>query len=524
MRDPENAYPLSLWLDRAIVLWLFVFAIFAPHSIAFTQSAWLLGMLFWVIRFFVYPRPKTYRTPVDYALLGFFILTGISAILSYEPIVSIGKLRAAALFTIVYLFAENVPSRRMVRLLALTLIASCMVNVFYTAGTRVFGRGVKIRGVQQDSPLTAGAIRTRTRTEMFPLHNGDTVLSVNGHAIANAEELEKGLEASPGTRVAVLIVYRDAEYPPIEVPRGRLLSGSTALERLGISGWSKGRDWRASGFYGHYTTYAEVLQLITSLALGLFVCLPSKRSLMGGLLLFAIAGLGFALMLTVTRASWLAFLISAVVIILLGTSRRTILLAAACAVPLVLGGILLLQQKRHVGFFDQTDASTTWRRTVWHEGFNLLIKKPRHLLVGIGMDSIKAHWREWGLFDKGNLPIGHMHSNLLELALERGLPALIAWLVLLGVYARTLVQTLRGLSKEETGRDRIEEANESASAVLGQWIDRGIVLGALGGLAGFFSSGLVHYNWGDSEVVMVFYFIMGLTLVLARKARTESSV
>jgi hypothetical protein len=43
---------------------------------------------------------------------------------------------------------------------------------------------------------------------------------------------------------------------------------------------------------------------------------------------------------------------------------------------------------------------------------------------------------------------------------------------------------------------------------------RGVALGALGGLIGFFVSGLVHYNWGDSEVVMVFYFVMGLSLAI----------
>jgi uncharacterized membrane protein YuzA (DUF378 family) len=45
---------------------------------------------------------------------------------------------------------------------------------------------------------------------------------------------------------------------------------------------------------------------------------------------------------------------------------------------------------------------------------------------------------------------------------------------------------------------------------------RGLALGALGGTLGFFTSGLVHYNWGDSEVATVFYFIMGLTLVVER--------
>ncbi len=57
---------------------------------------------------------------------------------------------------------------------------------------------------------------------------------------------------------------------------------------------------------------------------------------------------------------------------------------------------------------------------------------------GVGIDSIKGHWREWGLFDNGRQPIGHMHSNLLQIALERGVPALIVWLILIGVYVRML--------------------------------------------------------------------------------------
>jgi O-antigen ligase len=136
------------------------------------------------------------------------------------------------------------------------------------------------------------------------------------------------------------------------------------------------------------------------------------------------------------------------------------------------------------------------------------------LLIGVGMDSIKKHWRQWGLFDNGRLPMGHMHSNLLQLALERGVPALLLWLVLLFIYARMLWRTFRRLSKRNSHQGGPENAEDT-----GQWIDRGILLGALGGLAGFFTSGLVHYNWGDSEVVMIFYFIMGLSLVVERQSR-----
>ncbi len=39
-----------------------------------------------------------------------------------------------------------------------------------------------------------------------------------------------------------------------------------------------------------------------------------------------------------------------------------------------------------------------------------------------------------------------------------------------------------------------------------------LALGAFGGLWGFCVSGLVHDNFGDSEVVMIFYLSMGLAL------------
>jgi O-antigen ligase len=296
-----------------------------------------------------------------------------------------------------------------------------------------------------------------------------------------------------------LKIYRVEWSPVVEVERGRLLEGATPLARLGIEGWSRGRDWRASGFYGHYVTYAEALQLIASLAFGLLIALRRKLTWRGALLLMALAGLGAALLLTVTRASWLAFLLSASLIVFAGASRRTLLILMVCALPVVLAGLFVLQQKRNVGFFDQKDQSITWRETVWHEGWHLLTSSPRHLIVGVGMDSIKRYWRAWGLFDNGRLPVGHMHSNLLQLAVERGVPTLLVWLIWLGLYARMLWRLARSLSMDE-------------------WIERGLVMGALGGLLGFFASGTVHYNWGDSEVVMIFYLIMGLTLVVERQA------
>ena len=485
---------ISTWLERAIVVCLFLIATFAPHSIAVSQGAWLLGMAFWVARLVIYPRPQLFRSPVDFALLGFFILSGVSGIFSYSPVVSIGKMRAAGLFTIVYLVSQNVGSLRLVRLLALTLIGSCMINVALTAGQLAIGKGVKVQGVKPESPLAKAVFHTRTVMQPTPIGNGDTIWEVDGRPVGTPEELAAALASGP--TVAKVRIYRVEWTPELELPRAQLLPGTNALDQLGISGWSRGRDWRATGFYNHWVTYAEVLQLIASLALGIFLALKQKRSLTGALLVLAVAGLVFALAMTVTRASWIGFAISALAMLLLTSSRRTILIVGACAIPLVLAGVVLLQQRRSIGFFDKSDQSTSWRETVWREGFQLLVSKPRHLIFGVGMDSIKGHWREWGLFDNGRQPVGHMHSNLLQIALERGLPALIVWLILIGVYVRMLWR----ITREKMIND----------------FARGLAVGALGGALGFFASGLVHYNWGDSEVVTIFYLVMGLCLVVER--------
>jgi hypothetical protein len=134
---------------------------------------------------------------------------------------------------------------------------------------------------------------------------------------------------------------------------------------------------------------------------------------------------------------------------------------------------------------------------VWREGFDVLTSSPRHLLVGIGMDSLKTHWRDWHMFDDGRQPIGHLHSTPLQLAFERGVPTLIAWLIWLAIYVRMLWRGFRTAQLDA--------------------FSLGILLGALGGTIGLFTSGLVHYNWGDSEVAMIFYLIMGLSLAVIRR-------
>lgn len=498
-----NGYPAAArWLDRLAVFWLFVFAAFAPHSIAGTQGAWLFALLFCVLRALVRPRLSLPRSPIVLPLLVFFALTVVSSLLSYERSVSVGKLRAASLFTIVFVVGYAVRSRKVRCALALVLLASSGVGVVHTVVERAIGRGVQVEHVAANSPLRHGLFRAESgQTALQAIESGDTILELNGVKVTDPQQIADAFATA--TTPLKLHIYHLEATPVLEFQPGGLLAGASATEKLGVGSWRRARDWRASGFFGHYVTYSESLQLIASLAFGLMIALWQKepRRLIALIAVAAIfGGLCVCLLLTATRASELGLLVSAFVIVVLEASRKGVLVLALCAVPIVLVGIFVIQQYRQVGLVDRSDGSTQWRQKVWREGAELLVSKPRHLLVGVGMDSIKFHWREWALFDNGRLPVGHMHNTLLQIALERGIPTLLVWFWLLIAYARWLWQRLRGLGRE-------------------CWCERGILLGALGGAAGFFVAGLLHYNFGDSEVAEIFYFIMGLAFISPRPER-----
>ena len=118
------------------------------------------------------------------------------------------------------------------------------------------------------------------------------------------------------------------------------------------------------------------------------------------------------------------------------------------------------------------------------------------------MDAVKRHWSEWGF--PGTTQI-HLHSTPLQIAFDRGLPALIFWLWIM-VASWQITQRAERLTRD-----------------LGDTNRHGVLLGAMGALAGFFASSLVNYNFGDGEVALVFWWLMGVVVVLARDNEPSES-
>lgn len=495
--ETDNVF--AKMLERVAFVFMILMFVFAPHSIAATQIAWLTGMSAWFVRLFLKPRPRLIRTPLDVPLWIFFAWSLVTSIFSYDPPTSLDKLRNVALFLIFYYIINVVKTKRAAVFMASTLILSAMVSVVWTPIERIFGRGVEMNNVSAESLFSKTILR-----------DGDTILKANGVKVTTPEELLTEIEKSETTSI---YFYRPDFYLTVPVNRADLPGGTNTLERLGIGGWKHSRNWRSAGFLSHYATFAEVLQLIISLTFGLFIASfvrgkgenrseanrTKKYSLnlpFSPILLFCVAAMSLALLLTGTRASEIGFVISAFAVVFISGNRKLLLTTAAVVLPVALGAVYFIQQSRHVGFFDSNDESTKDRITFYRKGFNLWTNNARNFSIGVGMDSTKRNIKEWNLYDNQGVPMGHFHSTPLQLVVERGLPALFLWLWVLWIYGRTL---LRWLVKY-------------GSSV--GWREKGIALGAFGGLVGFFSGGLVHYNLGTAMVAMVFFMVMGLSFTL----------
>ncbi|MBV9242253.1 MAG: PDZ domain-containing protein, partial [Acidobacteria bacterium] len=253
MTDRET---LVAWIDRCIAVCLLVLAAAAPVSIAATQTAWAFSILFCAVRLAIVRRRPRW-SGIDVTILVFVALTFISSVFSYEPAVSTRKMLTVSLVTIVYLVSRSLDTERMMRRMVVLLLVSCAASTLWTFGVLAVGKNMKVTRLTPDSALRVAGLR-----------EDDTILTINNQPISSPDDVSKAVSGLGGTTVPVHYYRLELTYDG-SLPLPDL--GSDASAALGIVDWHRGRDTRAQGFYGHYTTYSEVLQLIGSLALGLLI-------------------------------------------------------------------------------------------------------------------------------------------------------------------------------------------------------------------------------------------------------------
>lgn len=482
----RRVFVITEWIISFLLL---MYAIFAPHSIALTQGAYLIGLGAWAVQLAASRRLNLKRAPVDIALFGFFACCVISSFLSYDPLVSIKGLKSPAFFLAFYFVSNKVRSIRFANFLVLAMMASCLVNVAYSGATLAKGRGLQINSINPDSAFANDIVRT-----------GDIIIEADNKPVNSPEDLI-GIVDSQRGRLRIKLQRKEAILDT-SIPRQAIKEANGAgFERLGIT-TSPGRNFRITGFYSHYETYAEVLQLIAALAVGVLIAIPNKRSKTSLFLSAVIPLLAVTLILTSTRAA-LAGLASGVAVMAIASSRRGVLFAAIATIVIVLPlAVVAVERSRGISVFDPEEGSTAYRLEVWREALGIIKDNP---LMGIGKGSEGKLKESLGLYDNGRLPPGHFHSTPVQVAVWWGLLGLIFYYSFMAIFVLDTWQTIKIVSGDN------------------QWQLRGIALGGLGAIVAFNVSSFAHFNFGDGEVIMAFWLLTGLAFAVRRIA-IESSV
>jgi len=272
---------------------------------------------------------------------------------------------------------------------------------------------------------------------------------------------------------------------------------------LGVATEGRSRRFRVSGFSRQFLTYAEQMQILALFVFGglltgvrLWQRQPARKQLGIFGLLFVLFAL--ALILTASRAVIASFIVAVLFVSINVGGRLAPAIALISVVALGGLGFYAVSAARQGAAINFGDDSTARRIAYMQAGLRVI---PQHPLLGVGMDSHKRHWREWGF--PGDY-VTHTHSTPIQIAMDRGLPALASYLWLM---AAMMWMLRRGYKQARESGDDFSES---------------LHLGALGALIGFSLSSLANYNFGDSEALMMLLCVVGLSIVQAKsEPRTE---
>jgi O-Antigen ligase/PDZ domain len=473
----EGANTVARWANRALILFILLFALSIPHSIAAAQISFTLGVIFWIVRDLSLRRFHFARTPIDWPLLAFASLTVLSSVFSFEPELSLPKLKALTLFGVIYLVVTNLRPRG-VSLVIGALITSALAGAGFSFAEKVYGRGMVITAIEAGSPLASSGLQP-----------GDVVWMMARKRVH-----------SPDDAAAVIRKHKTGDKLSVEALRAgdpvpAMLDVTEELKAkqnpLGVEVNGRSRQFRVSGFLRQFLTYAEQMQILALLAFGgalTGVRLWRKRTARMKFAIFSLLFILFALalVLTASRAVIATFIVALLFVSISFGGRLAQVLALGAA--LLLGG---------VGYYVISitrlpvtlDDSASRRMAYMQAGLRVI---PQHPLLGVGMDSAKRHWHEWGF--PGDY-ITHTHSTPIQIAMDRGLLALACYVWLI---AAMLVMAWRGCRRSRESADDLGEI---------------LALGSFGALIGFSLSSLTNYNFGDSEILMLLLFVSGLSAV-----------
>jgi O-antigen ligase len=228
-----------------------------------------------------------------------------------------------------------------------------------------------------------------------------------------------------------------------------------------------------------------------------FAVHPKTPSKLRWLATAALIPVGTNLLFTFTRSSWLGFLAGAVII---GAFRaKRILLPLLLIVLAMITFASPEMRERMSSIFNPYHPTNISRLHMWEGGIRIFKDNP---IVGVGDIGIEQVWQFYAPPEKET--VGHLHNNLLM------------WLVTLGIVGFAAIAAV--FVKAWITVSRIERRLHD------DWFLGSVALACLAIMAGFHVNGLFEWNFGDAEIIMVVWAVVGMTLAAEKVGQSEGRV
>lgn len=255
---------------------------------------------------------------------------------------------------------------------------------------------------------------------------------------------------------------------------------------------------KATGFFHGSMTFAGLLMIVSLVSIPLFF--PRNIRPADLVMILPLGLIVCALLFTLERGAGLGFLGG---IIILGVLRgKKVLICIIIGLLLVTGITFKLHPHiwsrwQSVLQFDENAVTSSQERILlWKTSWKIFQEHP---LTGVGLNQFEKHAREI-IFSKTRTPgmqvtLGHAHSNPFQLLATLGLLGFFAYLFLWYIVFR------------EGFRTRAQNPAQSP-----------FITGVLSALVGFHLEGFFEYNFGDSEIITLVWFLAGSMMALSRLA------
>jgi putative inorganic carbon (HCO3(-)) transporter len=240
---------------------------------------------------------------------------------------------------------------------------------------------------------------------------------------------------------------------------------------------------RPQGTLGHYMTYSGLLMLVIGTALAR-ILFGERDRLWAALVVPALA---VAIPLTFSRSAEVGASAAVALLFLLKDKRLLAVLPVVALIFFVAAPARVTD--RFESIFNLKNPTNLDRLVMLKEGVHMVKDHP---VLGIGPNMVLPLYAQYREPDAVNATNPHLHNVPLQIAAERGLPALGAWLW----FVVGLVVAFWKMMRDN--RQRLLAATGLAAVVA------------------MLAAGMFEYNFGDSEFLMLFLILVTLPFAAAK--------